>query len=612
MSYGPNGSNTPAQGHGGQGNPEGYPEHGDRPPHQAPGRAYGQQPPGGQGYPGHAYEGQAYEGGPQGAPAYGARPHGGPGHGQQPYGDQGTMHLRGVGQGPGGPGAAPAAADQGTMHLRAGDHGQAQGYAQRPHPGTPQQAPHGTVAPRAYPGYAAPQAPYEGQAPYGSPAAHEARAPYGAQAPAQDPAQAPYEPPFTYDQGRPYHRPAPDRAAPEGPHGHAADGYDRGRPYDADSAYDAGRGHDDDRGYDHEPPRRRSRARRWLIGSTVVAVLGIGAWQTMSYYEIPPFTDKGDPVSFDQTPSGGDSGSDSGGTSRAKPADSKTLMPTGPKAAFKVANTLDDGTKIGVVTYDGKKSGFTGKVWVWAPKEYSDPKYAKSGFPVLIALPGGAGYPMNYWMGTDLKLQSSITQWYQEGKSKPFLLAMPVQNPQPDTDGTYWDGSDIPGQPKMGTWLTEDVPELMKENFRTIKSRDGWAFMGSSTGGFNGLKAVLQKPDRFKAVVASGPDVVPDSRLWKGHEKEKQENNPQVLAQRLIDRKGPDVYLAFQVGTNESNPRTLPDVQKFIATYGKGPIHTSLRIIQGGRHNAATYVPNMGEGPIQFISEHMEGPTPSS
>ncbi|MEU9800182.1 alpha/beta hydrolase-fold protein [Streptomyces sp. NPDC051000] len=352
-----------------------------------------------------------------------------------------------------------------------------------------------------------------------------------------------------------------------------------------------------------EPPRRKSKVRRWLIaGTTVVALAGVAAL-VMSHFEIPPFTDKGKDVSF------GGAAPDGKNEEAAKPpATSKMSMPTGPKAQFKNSMTLADGTHVAVTTLDGKKSGFKGKVWVWAPKEYNDPKFAKSGFPVMIALPGGAGYPTNYWMGTDLGLQNSISKWYGEGKGKPFILAMPVLNPGPDDKGVYWDGSDIPDQPKMGTWLTDDVPDLMRQNFRTVKSRDGWAYMGSSTGGFASLKAVLKYPEKFKAAICSGPDIVPDSSLWRGHEQEKAENNPELLAKQLIAKKGPDVYLAFQVGDNENNKKTLPDVKKFIATYGKGPIHTSLRVIPNGQHNAKTYVPNMGEGPIQFISKVMEGP----
>ncbi|MFC5720113.1 alpha/beta hydrolase [Streptomyces gamaensis] len=360
--------------------------------------------------------------------------------------------------------------------------------------------------------------------------------------------------------------------------------------------------------YGPEDSRPTARARHWLVAVASVTVLALIAWPVMSHFEIPPFTDKGDPVSFGQPQPPPAPEGQAGGNNGAQPADSKVLMPTGPQAEFTNTDTLGDGTHIAETTLEGRKSGFTGKVWVWAPKEYADPKYANAGFPVLIALPGGPGYPKNYWIGRNLKLQQSIAKWYSEGRSKPFLLAMPVLNPDAKR---YYDGSDIPGQPKMGTWLTEDVPDLMKANFRTVKSRDGWAFMGSSSGGFAGLKAVLKHPDRFKAVIASGPDIVPDSPMWKGHDKEKAENNPEVLAKQLIDRKGPDVYLAFQVGTKEEFP-TMRNVKRFIDSYGHGPVHTTLREIPGGKHDAATYVPSMGEGPIEWISRQLEGPTPAS
>ncbi|MEV4442216.1 alpha/beta hydrolase-fold protein [Streptomyces sp. NPDC049577] len=400
------------------------------------------------------------------------------------------------------------------------------------------------------------------------------------------------------------------------PHGYEPHGYDR-----HDGPYG---------GYEPEPQGRR-RGRTWLIVAACIAVLALVAGGVMKYMNIGPFSDKGKPVSFGQDQAaGGQAGGTTGG---AEPADSKVLMPTGPAAEFKNANTMGDGTHIAVTTLDGKKSGFKGKVWVWAPKQYEDPKYKNSGFPVLIALPGGPGYPNNYWMGTDLGLESSIAKWSQEGKSLPFILAMPVLNPDAKY---YYDGSDIPNQPKMGTWLTEDVPDLVKQNFRTLKSRDGWAFMGSSSGGFAGFKAVMKHPDKFKAVIASGPDIVPDSPLWKGHEAEMRENNPEVLSQRLIDEanapkapKSPkgaknkdkagkdkdgdkDVFIAFQYGTLEA-AITRQGVDKYIATYGnKGPIHTHLEVIQGGKHDAKTYVKGMGNSSIQWISEHMEGPTPAS
>ncbi|MEV5509786.1 alpha/beta hydrolase [Streptomyces orinoci] len=356
--------------------------------------------------------------------------------------------------------------------------------------------------------------------------------------------------------------------------------------------------------------RRAALAKRWILVALCITVLGGIVWPVLDHFGV--FSDQGEAISFDQdNKGGGQGGGQTGGSTGRRPGESLASLPTGPKADFTIAGTVpEDGTKIAVTTLAGRKSGFTGKVWVWVPKEYrEDPRYATSGFPVMIALPGGPGYPANYWMGTNLGLQASISRWFHEGRSLPFILAMPVLNPHPDDGGLYWDGSDIPGQPRMGTWLTEDVPDLIRANFRTIKSRDGWCYMGSSTGGFAGLKSVLQKPDKFKAVIASGPDLVPDSRLWHGHEREQAANTPAVLAQRLIAAGGPEVYLAFQVGTVGSDARAKGPIEDFVAHYGRGPVKTRLSVIQGGRHDAASYVPNMARGQlVQWISEHMQGP----
>lgn len=261
-------------------------------------------------------------------------------------------------------------------------------------------------------------------------------------------------------------------------------------------------------------------------------------------------------------------------------------------------------TPIGVTTLHGPKSGFTGKVWVWAPPEYYEKRNANKGFPVMEALPGSYGYPVNYWIGSDLKLEENLAQWSKNGTSLPFIVVMPVLNPN---DKQYYDGSDIPGQPKIGTWLSKDVPDLVRQNFRTLKTRDAWAIMGSSSGGFAALKNVLQNPETFKMAIPNGPDIVPDSPLWNGHAKEERENNPEVLARRLIARGGPPVYVAFQDGSRENT--VLPKVRKFISQYGHGPVHTRLQVVPDGTHSAATYVQGLGEGTMKWVSARMTGPT---
>ncbi|WP_411102077.1 alpha/beta hydrolase [Streptomyces sp. cmx-4-9] len=339
--------------------------------------------------------------------------------------------------------------------------------------------------------------------------------------------------------------------------------------------------------------RRPGRLRLILISGGLALTLAAGG---AAAYKYEIFSDTGEPVSFGKVEQK---------TAAASDVPPDVRMPTGPPAAFVRTHRLPDGTQIGKATLTGAKSGFTGDVWVWVPQEYHEPRYARSAFPVLISLPGGRGYPTNYWgTGPGLGLQKAVSDGAKAGTSLPFILVMPVTNA--DTKH-HFDGSDIPGQPKMGTWMAEDVPDFAKANFRTFTSRDGWAFMGSSAGGFNGFKQLLKYPDRFKAVIASGTDIVPDSPLWNGNTKAMDENNPEKLAAKLIADGGPDVYVNFQIGTAETGREKA---EKFMKEYGRGPVHTALQVIQDGEHNGKSYVRGMREGSLAWISKVMSGPTP--
>lgn len=341
---------------------------------------------------------------------------------------------------------------------------------------------------------------------------------------------------------------------------------------------------------------RRPRRRLLLILISGGLGLALAAGGGAAAYKYGLFSDIGDPTSF------GKPDTTASAASHSRPGVS---MPTGPKAPFVRTSRLPDGTQIAKTTLTGKKSGFTGDVWVWVPKEYDDPAYADSAFPVLISLPGGRGYPTNYWgTGPGLGLQKAVSDGAKAGRSLPFILVMPVHNA--DTKH-HFDASDIPGQPKMGTWMVEDVPDFTKANFRTFTSRDGWAFMGSSAGGFGALKHVLKYPDRFKAAIASGVDIVPDSPLWKGNKQAMDADNPQKLAEKLIAAGGPDVYVNFQIGTAESGREKA---EGFMKDYGRGPVHTTLQVIQDGEHNGKSYVRGMREGALEWISKVMSAPTP--
>ncbi|MEU8463455.1 alpha/beta hydrolase-fold protein [Streptomyces sp. NPDC029003] len=308
-------------------------------------------------------------------------------------------------------------------------------------------------------------------------------------------------------------------------------------------------------------------------------------------------------ASFDGKAPAKPSKSGPGGASATPAAPDNVQMPTNVRK-WNVQRELSDGTQVMWTTLKGPKSGFEGRVWAWVPKQYKEKKYQNSAFPVLTALPGASGYPTNYWFGSDFKLQERIAQQIEEGRSLPFIVMMPVLNAKLDQ---YWDGSDIPNQPKMGTWMSDDVPDLARENFRTYKDPKGWGFFGSSAGGYVGMKMVLQYPDRFSTAVAGGPDTAPDSPFWKGFEEQRLANDPARLAEALAKRDGPKVHLSFLLGDKEEGAK----VKAFKEKIGKGPIETDLHIIPNAGHDGYKYADGLFQGPLEWISKRMIGPVPA-
>ncbi|MGW6916565.1 alpha/beta hydrolase [Kitasatospora sp. NPDC054939] len=234
-------------------------------------------------------------------------------------------------------------------------------------------------------------------------------------------------------------------------------------------------------------------------------------------------------------------------TTTAPPKPPRVLMPTGPQATLTKARDTAAG-QIMVTTLTGPKSGVSGKVWVWLPPEYNDPKYARTGFPVLTLYAGGQSAGYNTWTDNQLPIQEVNAELSKAGKAHPFIMIMPVQNLD-SKESRALECADIPGQPKMGTWMAEDIPDFVRANFRTVKGRDGWGLMGASTGAFCSAKLALQHPDKFKAAVPIDGYFNPDSPLWKGHETERLANSPDVMvAQGKADVKilatagGADAY----------------------------------------------------------------------
>ncbi|WP_234323001.1 alpha/beta hydrolase [Streptomyces sp. NRRL S-350] len=296
------------------------------------------------------------------------------------------------------------------------------------------------------------------------------------------------------------------------------------------------------------------------------------------------------------TPAGGGTGAP--GSAAPSVGVGKVLMPTGPNANLAKARDTAAGP-IFVTTVTGAKSGVSGKVWVWLPPEYNDPKYAKTGFPVLTLFAGGQSNGYNTWTDNQLPIQEANEQLVKEGKSHPFIMIMPVQNFNGDEKNAL-DCSDIPGQPKMGTWMAEDIPDFVRANFRTVQGRDGWGVMGASTGGFCSAKLALQHPEVYKAAVPIDGYFIPDSGLWKGHDAERAANNPDLL---VAEGKA-DVKMLVTAGG--ANPYETKVVKNWVAK-AVPPVTIEYYEQPGGKHLTADFK-KMIPDTLQWLTKHLAGP----
>ncbi|WP_329563651.1 alpha/beta hydrolase [Kitasatospora sp. NBC_01266] len=295
-------------------------------------------------------------------------------------------------------------------------------------------------------------------------------------------------------------------------------------------------------------------------------------------------------------------GSPSAGASAAPSGDSaKVQLPTGPATQLTKARDTAAGP-IMMTTLAGKKSGVTAKVWIWLPPEYNDPKYADYGFPVLTLYAGGQSNGYNTWTDDQLPIQVADEDLVKQGKAHPFIMVMPVQNLVADEKQTL-DCSDIPGQPKMGTWMSQDVPDFVRANFRTLKSRDGWGLMGASTGAFCSAKMALQHPDLYKAAVPIDGYFDPDSEFWKGHEADRLANSPDVL----VGQSKADVRMLATAGG------ATPDEVKLVKAWvAKAAPPTKIDYYEqpGGKH-LTSHFKKMIPDTLQWLTQNMAGPTPA-
>ena len=229
-------------------------------------------------------------------------------------------------------------------------------------------------------------------------------------------------------------------------------------------------------------------------------------------------------------------------------------------------------------TVTGGRSKITGEVLVWLPPQYFEPAYADTDFPVVQLLSGAPGAPSSWLLG--MAAPQFLSAAVADRTAHPFILVSAAINVDPPLNP---DCSDVPGGPRVATWLADDVPALVETSFRAESGRADWGLMGFSEGGLCASKLALQYPGQYSAGVSLSGDDHPDGNLLKPGTAAYRDNSPIWLI-----RHPPAQPVALLLTGTLQDGSTAAEADA-ISRQAVAPVSVDLLISKRGGHNGGVW-----------------------
>jgi enterochelin esterase-like enzyme len=258
------------------------------------------------------------------------------------------------------------------------------------------------------------------------------------------------------------------------------------------------------------------------------------------------------------------------------------------------------------VTVRGEHTGISSQAnYVYLPPQYFQKAFARTRFPVVLAL---TGYPNDPWsIVKRLAVPATAARLVNQGRIGPAVYVMmnvSVALPR-DTECT-----NVPGGPQAQTFLSVDVPLAVERTFRVESGRHGWAVLGYSTGGYCAAKLAMMDPDQVSAAVSMAGyyTAIKDSttgNLYGGSRAYQNENN---LNWRLTHLPAPPV--AVLVTSSREGEKDLPGTLAFVRLIRPPMQGYSLIVAQGG-HNYRTWNRQLPQS-LEWIDQRLTPALPTA
>ncbi|XCB30021.1 alpha/beta hydrolase-fold protein [Arcanobacterium hippocoleae] len=233
-----------------------------------------------------------------------------------------------------------------------------------------------------------------------------------------------------------------------------------------------------------------------------------------------------------------------------------------------IANTKFGGQYLETI-FTGPSSGISQPVRIWLPRGWNNLQNLK----VLIFL---HGFPSNPPLTMDnLGVDKQLSELIAQNQVAPTIMVFPEIRP----DNQEPDCTDIDGRPKVGSYVINDLVNMVKANFPVSANRNDWAISGNSAGAYcAGLLAGLY-PQRFgSAIILSGYDNPELGRLAKSH--------PDIQQQYTVSKNIAQTRLPLRIyNFAAGNDRDALELKRNIEKVDNSQVDITNVYYHSGAHN---------------------------
>ncbi|GAB2458519.1 alpha/beta hydrolase [Jatrophihabitans fulvus] len=239
--------------------------------------------------------------------------------------------------------------------------------------------------------------------------------------------------------------------------------------------------------------------------------------------------------------------------------------------------------RVEIVRLAGAKSGIDRNGLVYLPPQYFQAKYRTMRFPVVEFLHGTPGDPSQ--IADETRLPEIMTALIGTHRTGPMIAVMP------DANGGLRRTEECLDTPKFkdDTYISKDVPDDIRAQFRASTDPAQWGIAGASSGGWCAANLAMRHRTAFGAAASIDGYYAPleenakqvigsDPALLKA-------NNPVAAALSTVPGTGPLPPFWIAAGTGDNGDYTV--AKQFVHAVQRLEAVPFL-VMKGARHTFGT------------------------